>query len=105
MRHREGESLAPAGTAQHRTGARSGGAPDLAEQATVALSRRGVRASVIRLAPTVHSSLDNQGFVPALIGIARRTGVSAYLAEGANRWPAARLYRLAAPAGREAGAY
>jgi nucleoside-diphosphate-sugar epimerase len=78
------------------------------ENATVTLAQRGVRSSVIRLAPVVHSTLDTQGFTPALIGIARDRGVAAYIGDGANRWPAvhtldaARLFRLAAesaPAG------
>jgi nucleoside-diphosphate-sugar epimerase len=56
----------------------------------------------------VHSSLDHNGFVRILIGIARQSGMSAYVDDGANRWPsvhtldAARVYRLAlegAPAG------
>lgn len=79
-----------------------------AENAVIALAERGVRSSVIRLPPLVHSTLDRQGLFPQLIGIARATGVSGYVAEGANRWPAvhtldaAQLYRLAienAPAG------
>ncbi len=78
------------------------------ENATIALAGHGVRSSVVRLAPLVHSSLDHHGFAHQLIGAARRTGVSAYVGDGANRWPAlhtldaAHLYRLAlesAPAG------
>ncbi|MFI7501995.1 SDR family oxidoreductase [Streptomyces sp. NPDC049687] len=79
-----------------------------AENAVVALAQRGIRSSVVRLAPTVHSPLDHNGFIPTLISLARSKGVAAYVGDGANRWPAvhtldaARLYRLAlesAPAG------
>jgi nucleoside-diphosphate-sugar epimerase len=75
---------------------------------TIGLARQGVRSSVVRLAPMIHSDLDHHGFTHALIGFARDTGVAAYTGEGANRWPAANtydiglLYRLAlekAPAG------
>lgn len=78
------------------------------ENLVIAMAERGIRSSVIRLAPIVHSTLDHHGFTHRLIDTARQRGVSAYVGDGSNRWPglhtldAAHLYRLAlesAPAG------
>jgi nucleoside-diphosphate-sugar epimerase len=72
-----------------------------AENYVVALGERGVRSSVVRLPPTVHSDLDHHGFIPTLIATAREKGYAAYIGEGVNRWcagdtrDAAHLYRLA----------
>jgi len=86
-----------------------GGNPRVAsEKISLAFAQRGVRTSIVRLAPTVHSSLDHHGFIPMLVAAARKNGFAAYVGDGATRWPAvhtldaATLYRLAlesAPAG------
>lgn len=79
----------------------------ISADATLALAAQGVRSSVVRLAPTVHGEGD-LGFMHTIIGIARQSGVSGFVGDGNNHWPAvhvldaARLFRLAAekaPAG------
>jgi nucleoside-diphosphate-sugar epimerase len=73
--------------------------PRVSEQTALALVRSGVRASIMRL-PQVHNTVK-QGLVTYAIAVAREKGVSAYVGEGRNRWPAAHvsdvagLYRLA----------
>lgn len=78
-----------------------------AERLVIDAASRGVRSSVVRLAPTVHGAGD-KGFVAMLIDIARKKKVAAYIDDGNQHWPAvhrddaARLYRLAierAPSG------
>ena len=74
---------------------------------TVSLADRGIRSAVLRLPPTVHGDGDH-GFMATLVKVDTDQGVSGYIGDGSNRWPAvhrfdaAHLVRLAvenAPAG------
>jgi nucleoside-diphosphate-sugar epimerase len=79
-------------------------------KAVAGLAEHDVRTLLVAIPPVVHSARDRQGFIPTLIRVARSAGVSSYVGDGANHWPAAhtldvaRLYRLAlekAPAGTQ----
>ena len=84
--------------------------PRKTEEAAAALAERGVRVGVVRLATTVHG-IGDPTLLAMLARLAREKGVSAYVGDGANRWPAVhvsdagRLYRLALEAGPPARAY
>jgi nucleoside-diphosphate-sugar epimerase len=109
--------LAPGGVATERDGhdlspavAALGSGPQIrlaTAELVLSCASRGIRSSVLRLPPTNHGSGDH-GFMATLVRIARDRGVSGYVGDGANRWPAvhrldsAHLFRVAfesAPAG------
>jgi nucleoside-diphosphate-sugar epimerase len=75
-------------------------ARNVVEAAVIGLAERGVRSSVVRIPPVMHSTTD-AGFLPALIALAKEKGAAGYPGDGANLWGAvhardvASLFRLA----------
>jgi nucleoside-diphosphate-sugar epimerase len=71
---------------------------------------KSLKGMVLRLPPTVHGDGD-KGFISSIVSVAKAKGVSAYIAEGRNRWPAvhrldaAHLYRLALEKGEGGKVY
>jgi nucleoside-diphosphate-sugar epimerase len=82
---------------------------NIVETTVVGLAKQGVRSSVVRIPPIVHSTSDDAGFLALLIGLAKDKGVVGFPGDGTNRWPAvhardlASVFRLAlerGPAGK-----
>ncbi|WP_224360252.1 SDR family oxidoreductase [Hyalangium versicolor] len=97
------------GVASEEDGARAGGHPRVTEQAAAEASARGARVALLRLG-VVHGDGDRH-FLPALIALARAKGISAYVGDGAQRWPqvhvrdAAEAYRLTLERGAAGARY
>jgi nucleoside-diphosphate-sugar epimerase len=105
-----GTALAAPGRMATEVDAANSTFPRKSEEAAASVAAGGAHVSVLRLPPSVHGVGDH-GFVPLLIRLAREKGVSAYVGDGLNRWPAvhrldaARLYRLVLESGAVAPRY
>lgn len=94
-----GTALAATGRLATEEDAANSNFPRKSEEAAKSAAAAGARVAVLRLPPTVHGVGDH-GFIPLLIHLAREKGLSAYVGQGLNRWPAvhrldaAHLYRL-----------
>jgi nucleoside-diphosphate-sugar epimerase len=97
------------GVASEADEPRSGGHPRVTEQAAAAAAARGAKVSLLRLG-VVHGDGDRH-FLPALIALARSKRISAYVGDGAQRWPmvhvrdAAEAYRLTLERGAAGARY
>ena len=63
----------------------------ISENIAIAMAKRGVRSVVVRLAPCVHD-VNRLGLATLLAELAGEKGISAFIGDGANRWPA--VHRL-----------
>ncbi|MCC8553684.1 SDR family oxidoreductase [Xanthomonas hortorum] len=74
---------------------------NIVETTVIDLAQRGVRSSIVRIPPVMHSATDTAGFIPLLIALAKQKGIAGYPGDGSNLWPAvhvgdvATLFRLA----------
>jgi nucleoside-diphosphate-sugar epimerase len=68
---------------------------NIVETTVLGLARQGVRSSVVRIPTIMHSTTDNAGFLPILIGLAKEKGVIGYPGDGKNNWSAVHARDLA----------
>lgn len=79
---------------------------NIVEMTVIGLAEKGVRSSIVRIPPVMHSETDSASFLPLLIGLAKDKGVAGYPGDGANLWSAvhardlASLFRLALEKGK-----
>ena len=84
--------------------------PRRSERAVLAWAGRGVRAAIVRLAPSVHGEGD-KGFAAWIVSAARKNRAAHYVGDGHHRWAAvhrldaAPLFRMALERGAAGGVY